>query len=291
MNYRIRIAPTPSGYLHVGNALNAILIWIWARQHNASIYLRIDDIDGQRTRNEYLDDIFDSLSWLGIDWDEGPQNRVDFVRNWSQHHRIPLYDKTINTLIESNLVYACACSRSAWLSNQSCTCREYGVPDDSSFNLMLVDTRSTVTFDDAWNGTMNYPLDASGMAAVVRKKDGLPAYQITSITDDIHFGITHVIRGTDLLSSSALQFHLAKIVGMNEQIVWMHHPLITARGQKISKSDGATSLRDIRSHYKTPEILYKRIGEALGIGQPLSLTELSKAWDSNTPPVLRNSEW
>src|SRR5690606_14832778 len=195
MNYRIRISPTPNGYLHVGNALNAILIWIWARQHDASILLRIDDIDSQRTRNEYLEDVFDSLSWLGIDWDEGPQNRNDFVDRWSQQHRLHLYEKTIQSLIETEKAYACACSRSEWNSEHVCTCRINGLPPGSTFNLRLVDTAPSVKFEDSWHGPSTYTLATSRMASIVRKKDGRPSYQITSITDDIHYGISHIIRG------------------------------------------------------------------------------------------------
>ena len=97
-NLKTRIAPTPSGLLHEGNGISFLLTYALARAYEGQILLRIDDLDAERMRLAYLDDIFRTLDWLGIEWDEGPSSVADFQQNWSQHHRLDLYQNALDTL-------------------------------------------------------------------------------------------------------------------------------------------------------------------------------------------------
>jgi glutamyl/glutaminyl-tRNA synthetase len=108
---KTRIAPTPSGFLHEGNAFAFILTAALAQVYGASILLRVDDLDNDRKRPEYVDDLFQTLHWLGVDWKEGPTDANDLEQRWSQMHRIPLYEAALERLREKGLVYACGCSR------------------------------------------------------------------------------------------------------------------------------------------------------------------------------------
>src|SRR5687768_9291602 len=110
--HKTRIAPTPSGYLHLGNALSMLVTAEFAKRYGCSILLRIDDIDQQRIRKEYIEDIFDTLKFLGIKWEEGPQTYEDYTNNFSQIKRLDIYNSALEQLKNSGRVFACTCSRS-----------------------------------------------------------------------------------------------------------------------------------------------------------------------------------
>ncbi len=231
---RLRLAPTPSGFLHAGNALNFTLNWLAARlQPGAALLLRIDDLDADRKRPEYVADIFESLRWLGLDWDEGPVSPENFEANWSQTRRIGLYARALAELQATGLVYACAKSRQDLAPFGG----HYPI-DFRQQNLFL--TSPNV----AWR--MATPPGFPLPDFIVRRRDGLPAYQLASLVDDLHFGITHVIRGADLQASTAAQQWLARQLGWTafQEINFLHHPLLTdEQGVKLSKSAGAASLQ------------------------------------------------
>lgn len=274
---RLRYAPTPSGYLHLGNALNFRLNWLVARQNGGKILLRIDDLDADRKRPEYVADVFESLRWLGLDWDEGPglayrctpewhsgtQAQVtcgtprrcatldnpeyhsqvtDFEKNWSQHRRMPLYVKLLDELRATGLLYACHKSR-----------RDLA-PFGSSYPVEFREQNLSLDEPDvAWRiaTPTGFPLPDF----IVRRRDGLPAYQVASLADDLHFGITHIVRGADLEPSTAAQRWLAECLGKQDflNVQFYHHPLLTnAQGEKLSKSAGSTSLRAMRESGEKP---------------------------------------
>ena len=106
-----RFAPTPSGYLHIGNGFNFVLTWLHARTRGGNILLRIDDLDKGRVRPEYVEDVFRTLDWLGLDWDEGPFGPSDLERKWSQHLRLDRYRSAIDELAFREIAFACALSR------------------------------------------------------------------------------------------------------------------------------------------------------------------------------------
>ena len=242
-----RIAPTPSGFLHPGNLYNFLLTESIANQHGADMLLRIDDMDAARMRTEYVEYIFSALSAIQFTWQRGPSNVRDFAAVWSQQHRLPQYERMLNTLAERGHVYACTCSRKEIQQRGAHVydghCRTLNIPLDAvdvSWRVRVPE-HSTVGWQDHIMGSVSVDLPASVGDFVVRRRDGLPAYQITSLCDDVAMGITIVVRGQDLKESTAMQLFLAKLLGENafEKILWWHHPLIIdQQGEKLSKSAG-----------------------------------------------------
>jgi glutamyl-tRNA synthetase len=272
---KTRLAPTPSGLLHPGNGVSFVLTWVLARAAQGQLLLRIDDLDEGRRREEYVEDIFYTLDWLGLDYDEGPSGPEDFFSQWSQHKRLDLYHQALNRLVETGSCYACACSRSdiARLAGPGGlypgVCREAGIGFDqpeTAWRLRLPD-KDTALPCVTWNGG-RLLLDAAQMGDfVVKQKNGLPAYQLASIVDDLYFGINAIVRGIDLLPSTAAQLFLAKQLGFTRfgSIRFIHHGLLTeANGEKMSKSKGAGSLRAWREAGLPPLALYRQAGEWLG---------------------------
>lgn len=260
-----RIAPTPSGYLHAGNAINFLITAEVARECGASIRLRIDDLDVERMRPQYIDDIFASLRWLGIDWSFGPRDRQEHDRAWSQQLRLGRYHEALSLLKEQGDLYACTCSR-AMQKQLRCECRSkqldfhspeavwrLHLPVDALVQLM------PLFGEPRWLSPAQHMPDP-----VVRQRIGLggrPAYQIASLVDDEEHGITHIVRGVDLLPSTLCQLYLADRLGIAgfQQVRFVHHPLITdAQGGKLSKSEGASSLRAMRKAGQTADALRER---------------------------------
>lgn len=238
---RTRLAPTPSGYLHLGNAVNLALVALLARAQDGIVALRIDDMDAPRYRADYVDDIFDALAWLGVPWHEGPRDRPDLEENHSLRHRTDLYRHRLEEMIARGLpAYACRCSRQdlRQAGSLSCVsdCRSGDVPFVAGSTALRVripaDTQVTVA------GRTFGLLDEFG-DVVVWRRDDLPAYHLASLHEDLSMAITDVIRGEDLWPSSALQAWLARFAtpaGLDRARFW-HHPLVTAPdGMKLSKS-------------------------------------------------------
>ena len=253
---KTRIAPTPSGYLHLGNAYSFVLTQELAAQHDAKLLLRIDDLDRERIQDAYVQDIFDTLHFLGIDWDEGPHDLDDYKNRYSQVHRLPLYTNLLDQLKEGGHVFACTCSR-AQLVQQNAggaypgTCRNKKIPlDTPGVNWRLDTAKEKILHLHTLNGEVEqYTLPASVKDFVIKKKDGYPAYQLASLADDLHFGIDLIIRGEDLLDSTLAQLYLAEVLGASAFLTthFHHHPLVKdTAGMKLSKSEGALSLKHWR---------------------------------------------
>lgn len=253
-HHKTRIAPTPSGFLHEGNAFAFLLTAELAKRHGASVLLRIDDLDNDRKRPEYVDDIFLTLEWLGIDWQEGPRNAAELESAWSQHHRLHLYEEALTTLRDKGLVYACGCSRKQLAAfdspaDDAHTCRSGNQPLDTPDTAwrLRIPREAEVGFKNL-NGEMTTLRPADLLPdPVVNRRDGFPAYQVASVVDDHHFGIDLIVRGEDLLPSTAVQLFIAQQLGFDDFLnaTFHHHPLILdEKGEKWSKSagDGAGSL-------------------------------------------------
>lgn len=253
---RFRLAPTPSGFLHAGNAVNFTLNWLAARLHpGARVLLRIDGLDADRKRPEYVQDVFDTLNWLDLDWDEGPRNAADFEKNWSQLLRLPLYFKALDALQAGGHLFACGKSRRDLEPFQGKYPPEFRnqhlSPDDPNV---------------AWR--IRTPEGSPLPDFVVRRRDGIPAYQLASVVDDLHFGITHVIRGADLQESTEAQLFLAQCLNRPDyaRIQFLHHPLLTDdTGIKLSKSAGASALRQWQAEGRPPERVFKQAAAWLGM--------------------------
>ena len=236
-----RFAPTPSGYLHIGNCVTFAITWLMARVIGGKIYLRIDDLDAERTRDAYIEDIFKTLEWLELDYDEGPRSVEDFKKNFSQHLRIDVFNKYLNRLVEKNLIYACTCSRQD-IRNISPdgtypqTCRDLNIPLDTPDAAWRIKapTNKKINFKEFF-GQQSLAIDDF----IVRQKNGLPAYHLASVVDDCLSQINFVVRGEDLLPSTAAQVYLAEQIGLNtfKENIFVHVPLIKQpTGEKISKS-------------------------------------------------------
>lgn len=260
---KTRIAPTPSGYLHLGNLLSFSITATLAIKAGASIHLRIDDMDRERVRAAYVQDIFDTLHFMGIPWDEGPENYEQFESRFSQRHRLDLYHEALKHLQGEGMVYACSCSRSDLARGVLCPCREAPIPLDSP--------------DTPWK------LRAESMPDfIVRKRDGYPAYQLSSVIDDLHYGIDFIVRGQDLFPSTQAQLYLATLLPENNfgSIQFYHHSLLADQsGEKLSKSAGSTSIQYLRSAGFQPNQIYARLAHILGYEETINdFMELGNRW-------------
>jgi glutamyl/glutaminyl-tRNA synthetase len=208
---RTRIAPTPSGLLHLGNAWSFVLTWLAARSAPTAsgrgrIHLRIDDLDAARTQDAFLEDIFASLRWLGIDWDGGPRDVAEFKAAHSQRLRLDRYRAAVEKLKVHEMVYACDCSRAQIRLSGPVypgTCRlrslDFEQPDHS---VRFAVPSGVVALRDADGGAfVLHPARDPGDFVVVRR-DGDPAYHLASVIDDTDLGVNFVVRGLDLRPST-----------------------------------------------------------------------------------------
>jgi glutamyl/glutaminyl-tRNA synthetase len=265
-----RIAPTPSGYLHLGNIYSFLISAELAKRSGAKIFLRIDDLDQDRFRKEYVEDIFASLRFLSIEWDTGPRNFEQYEKEFSQFRRLQLYDDMLDELVSRRLVFACTCTRSTFTNGEyPGTCSDKNLPLDTPeacwrlrtdpASRLLVKGIDGKYHEAGFPSVMNY--------FVVRKKDRLPAYQLASLVDDHHFKTDLIIRGSDLFASTLAQLFLAGKLGMSNFLgcAFCHHTLIAdSGGRKLSKSEGDLSVRHHRESGKRPEDIYETLGALLG---------------------------
>jgi len=269
--FRSRLAPTPSGYLHLGNAVNFLITWLMAQQAGGTLKLRIDDGDSDRTQAKYIEDIFCQLDWLGINWDEGPSGPDDFARRHSQLLRRERYRAVLDELIATKLLFPCTCSRKA-IQEQSATglypgtCRERREPPPGEHAIRLAVPAELVIPV----GSEAVHLGATMGDFILWRRDNQPAYQLTSLVDDLDDRITCIVRGADLIASTAAQLHLAALLGPTGApfltIAFHHHPLIPgASGQKLSKSDNALSLHAMREAGVTPTLVYRATARLLAL--------------------------
>jgi glutamyl/glutaminyl-tRNA synthetase len=285
---KTRIAPTPSGYLHLGNVLSFALTAALARQTGAAILLRIDDLDRGRVSKDYIEDIFETLRFLGIPWDEGPRDFNEYERDYTQLRRMDLYEEALQQLREEGKLFACTCSRTQVLRDSPDggyvgRCRDKGIPLDMEGCNWRIRTEAAGEIEvkgiagvigakdipgTARGEEIRAALPAEMADFVVRKRDGYPAYQLTSVIDDLHYGIDLVVRGEDLWDSTLAQQFLARGLGRGlfGEIRFYHHPLLMETADaKLSKSAGATSVRYLRGQGVRPADIYLMIVRMLGI--------------------------
>jgi glutamyl-tRNA synthetase len=288
--HKTRIAPTPSGFLHLGNVLSFAITAALAQKSGAKILLRIDDMDRARAGEQYIQDIFDTLNFLEIPWHEGPRNVKEFNESYSQVHRLPLYHAVITQLRDSGLIFACTCSRKQ-LNENSCTCFEKNIPlttNEASWRLQTNNSYELAIKN--YDGSITRAtLPADMHNFIIRKKDGFPAYQLTSLMDDIYYGVDLIVRGKDLWSSTLAQQELAFALGQDSfgDIAFYHHTLLTDNAnQKLSKSAGATSIRYLRESGKTAGDIYMLIADMLEIQKPIgNFIQLADGWFDRQSPV------
>jgi glutamyl-tRNA synthetase len=248
---RLRFAPSPTGYLHVGGARTALFNWLFARHHGGRLVLRIEDTDFERSTPEMVDGILDGLRWLGIDWDEGP---------YFQSQRLALYQAAAGKLVESGAAYYCFCGKEELERERAQAVAEGRVPRDANcrncapanalrrrqageaaaIRFAVPETGST-TFDDAVFGSMEFA-NSEIEDFVLLRSDGGPTYHLSVVVDDLEMRMTHVIRGADHLSNTPKQVMLYQAIGAPAPI-FAHVPLILGPDRtRLSKRHGATSV-------------------------------------------------
>lgn len=266
---RSRLAPTPSGFLHLGNAVNFVLTWLMVRKAGGTLRLRIDDADCLRTRPEYLEDIFRQLDWLGLTWDEGPMGVDDFRGRFSQQLKRERYREFLGELDRLGHLYHCGCSRSrikklALGGVYPGFCRDRSAAAGAEQAQRVRVPEGSVL---RVGGEQVALCKAMGDFVLWRKED-LPAYQLVSLVDDLDDRINLIVRGQDLVASTAAQLFLAGLYGANHftDTAFLHHPLVRGEdGRKLSKSDGALSLAALREGGASPMGVCWAVARQLGI--------------------------
>ena len=271
MTVRVRIAPSPTGNLHIGTARTAVFNWLYARNQNGKFILRIEDTDLERSRDEYTENIKTGLQWLGLNWDEGP---------FFQTQRLEQYKAAIQTLIDKSLAYPCYCTPEE-LDRMREEQKAKGLApryDNRHRNLsdeekaafeaegrqpvirFKIDDDREIVWQDKIRGEVSWQgSDLGGDMVVARageeEKIGQPLYNLAVVVDDIDMAITHVIRGEDHIANTAKQILLYEAMGAKVP-EFAHTPLIlNTEGKKLSKRDGVTSIDDFRKMGFLPEAL------------------------------------
>lgn len=270
MVIRSRFAPSPTGRMHLGNLWIAFLNWLWTRQRGGKIILRMEDIDRDRCRKEYEEGILEDLSWMGLDFDEGPEGIYSYGPA-VQSRRYDIYDSILSAMEKKGHIYPCYCSRSR--IHQVLSAPHEGearpVYDGHCRNLTPKERESmtknpcwrvrmeesTISFTDLFYGTITRTLKAGADDFVVRRADGLVAYQLAVSIDDGEMGITHVFRGNDLLDSTPGQAWLIQKLGYQVP-AYGHLPLLVdTRGIRLSKRQKGITVRELRNRGLRPEDL------------------------------------
>ena len=274
-NFISRLAPTPSGYLHFGNAFNFLLTYLLVKFHDGVLHLRIDDLDGPRVDRESVEDIFTQLEWLGIDYHFGPSGPDDLYSRFSQQLRKDYYFSAIEVIQKAGHLFACECSRLKIRNSSSSkiypgTCRNKNLKflkEDQTWRV-IVPENTFVCYSTLTNNKKEIDLTRGIGDFVIRRRDGLPAYQIASLMDDIEMGVNLIVRGSDLITSTGAQLFLAKCLSDSffPAAHFVHHMLMkNESGKKLSKSSGDHSLKFLRNKYNRPTVVYQQSAEILNL--------------------------
>lgn len=267
MGVRGRFAPTPSGRMHQGNLLAALLAWLDARSSGGALVLRIEDLDTQRTSPGLAAQLMEDLRWLGLDWDEG-----GLEPDYMQSRRTAYYEEAFRALEEKGLLYPCYCSRTERMA-ASAPHREDGavVYSGKCFYLTAAERAAlegqgrrpawrvrcpdlAVTVEDGNCGTYTENLAQDCGDFIVRRSDGVFAYQLAVVVDDALMGVNHVVRGRDLLCSAPRQAWLHQVLGY-EPPTFFHTPLLLAPdGRRLAKRDRDLDMGALRERYTPQEL-------------------------------------
>ncbi|MFP5286627.1 MAG: tRNA glutamyl-Q(34) synthetase GluQRS [Thermoanaerobaculia bacterium] len=296
---RGRYAPSPTGLIHVGNARTALAAWLSVRSQGGSFVWRLEDIDGPRVVPGMAEASMEDLSWLGLDWDEGP---------YIQSERYAFYEEALSRLAAAGRLFPCRRSRKdlqaiASAPHAPAASAPYPAafrpgrldPDwfeqcsDAAIRFLVHDR--PVEWTDRVYGPQVERVDQTVGDFVLKRRDGLYAYQLAVVVDDLLMGINEVVRGADLLDSTARQIQLIEALGGTPP-AWAHVPLVVnAQGEKLSKRDAGLTLRSLREAGMRPEELAGWLGWSLGLldrAEPCAAAELAPlfAWDK-----VRRETW
>lgn len=296
---RVRFAPSPTGYLHIGGARTALFNWLWARKTGGTFILRIEDTDQARSTRESVQAIFDALRWLGLHWDEGPQHVDDEGGGphapYFQMKRLSIYREHAERLIREGKAYRCYCTKEELeaLKNklpekQRASFRYPGIcrhrkdePDKPYVVRFKAPTEGEVTFRDLVFGELTTPNSAQHDFVLLRS-DGVPLYNFGAVVDDVTMGITLVARGRDHIVNTPPQILLYQ--AFNYPLPqFAHLPMMMAnKSEKLSKRHGAVSVTEYRDKGWLPEGLLSylvRFGWSYGDQEVFTLAELIEKFD------------
>jgi glutamyl-tRNA synthetase len=286
---RVRFPPSPTGHLHVGGARTALFNWLFARHHRGVFILRIEDTDRSRSTEEFTQSILDAMSWLGLDWDEGPP-----VPGYRQTERLDIYRAHAERLLAEGKAYRCRCTAETLEALRKAaeqrketfrypgTCREVNVPASEPHALRLRASREGQTaVEDVVRGTVVFE-NAELDDWILVRTDGTPTYNFCVVVDDVTMKITHVIRGNDHLSNTPKQVQCYQALGYPLP-VFAHIPMILAPDKsRLSKRHGAVSVQAFRDMGMLPEAMVNylaRLGWSHGDQEIFSRDELIRLFD------------
>ncbi len=300
MTVRVRLAPSPTGYLHIGTARTALFNWLYARKNKGSFLLRIEDTDKERSKDKYTSNIFEGLKWLGLDWDEAPV---------FQSKRIDEHRKVISLLLKKGLAYRCyandeelqkmreAQTNAGQAPRYDNRHRALSVDEEENFIKegrtsvirFRIDDEEYVHWKDMVRGSMKWSCkDLGGDMVIARRAPaneiGDPLYNLVVVVDDANMQISHVIRGEDHIANTAKQILLYKALGLKPPI-FAHTPLIlNSEGKKLSKRDCVTSVKDFKEMGFTAQAMTNYMtllgwSPPDGMGEKFTLEESSTVFD------------
>jgi glutamyl-tRNA synthetase len=264
MQYRGRIAPSPTGYLHLGHARTFWIAQQRAREHSGTLILRNEDLDLARSRPEFVRAFIADLKWFGFQWNEGPDIGGPFAP-YNQSERTHLYRDALEKLRQHGLIYPCTCSRKDLQSVPNAphaaddeviypgTCRERREPQTHVHWRFRVPDGEAISFNDGCFGPQSFTAGKDLGDFVVWRNDDVPAYQLAVVVDDAAMEITEVVRGADLLVSTARQLLLYRALELTSP-QFFHCPLmLDEHGERLAKRHETLSLRAFRADGKSPE--------------------------------------
>jgi glutamyl-tRNA synthetase len=290
---RVRFAPSPTGYLHIGGARTALFNWLYARRHGGTFVLRIEDTDRERSTREAVEAILEGMRWLGLDWDEGP-GVGGRHGPYFQTERLDVYRAHADRLVREGKAYACYCTREELdvLRKQAeaqkvqfrypgtCRNRAYDPSQRHVIRLIVPETGAT-SFDDLVKGTISTPHDTL-QDEVILRGDGMPLYNFGAVVDDVTMEINLVARGDDHVNNTARQILIYQALGYPVP-AFAHLPMILGADKtRLSKRHGATNLMSYREMGFMPQALVNylvRLGWSHGDQEIFTLQELIEAFD------------
>ncbi len=281
-----RLAPSPTGAQHIGNARTFLLAWLSARSNNARLILRMEDIDSPRIKAGAAQQAIDDLHWLGLEWDEGPDiGGPQF--SYVQTERVALYERALQQLKERELIYPCTCSRSDIAAAASAphvgqegprypgTCAQYSAASASElpsgmFAWRLRTTDQRRSFRDGLAGEVSCNVYQELGDFVIAKADGTPAYQLAVVVDDHEMQVSEVVRGDDLLPSAFRQLELYDLFSWQPPR-FVHVPLVVGEdGRRLAKRHGDTRLATLREANVRSESLIGLLAWSCGLREQIS---------------------
>ena len=289
-----RFAPSPSGYMHLGNLLSSLLAWLDARSLGGGLLLRMEDLDPARSRSDFAETIADDLRWLGLDWDVGYPDPT-----YCQSQRTALYEEAFHALDAEDMIYPCWCSRAERLAasaphsseerrDSGCRCAQLTASERAklfehktpAWKVRVPDLE--ININDGHYGPFTQNLAADCGDFILRRADGVFAYQLAVSIDDALMGVTRVVRGRDLLDSTPQQAWLIARFGHTPP-AYAHAPLLLGDSHKLSKRLGDLNTQTLRQRY-TPETLVGRLAYLAGLipkEEPVKAAELVPefSWD------------